>query len=271
MPAALLLIAGSLATHAPAEERQLQIRGLAKRADRLIEAAYLHIQGSNEPGQAIEVRSFLNHKRQSFDISGDHLILTNAADPASVADDAARLGEVVVPAGLSSGILYIHLPAGDRTGSVHLVDDSADSFPPGSLLVLNLAGSDLRLQLESEDFDLADGKVTLIQDPPVGERNLSAMFAFRAVEKDTGEEEAAEEQGEGPEDTEDSVEGSREKPANEDADEGNEAVEAEKKWDQVAAGVWPHPGRKRIFHVATSDASGRFVLLKGFRDIASAK
>lgn len=186
---------------------------------------FVHDVEAKKGGRPVDVRSFLNHERDKLTRTGTELVFTTGSDVASLEDPKKRIGRVEVPEGVASCIFVFCPPMGERGAAVQLVNDSAEAFPAGSIMFLNLAGEPLRLELEDKPFDCAADKQTLIIDPPVGERSSSAMRAFRKEDD---------------------------------------------QWVSVATGNWPHPGKKRVLQVATVDRSGRYVSVKGLRDIAGA-
>ena len=75
----------------------------------------------------------------------------------------------------------------------------------------------------TKPFDFKSGEVRLIENPPVGDANSSAMRAFTFQDE---------------------------------------------QWQRIAAGVWPHPGQKRVLQVAFDNPESRQVEMRGIRDIA---
>lgn len=220
VPAALVAVAALLS--GPAGARELSIRCLTVQNGYPKTGAFLH-DGSGGGGESLDVKTFLNHKRQEIEVDGDELVFTSESGAKSADDENLVFGRVTLPEGVDSCLFVFEPPVGDRPARVHCVDESLEAFPAGSFKILNLSGIELRLELEDESFGLPLDEAVLIGEIPVGKRNAAAMGAFR---KD-GEE-----------------------------------------WKKVASGNWSHPGKKRVFHVATSDKTGRYVTMNGFRDIS---
>ncbi|MCW1887790.1 hypothetical protein OKA04_23835 [Luteolibacter flavescens] len=40
-------------------------------------------------------------------------------------------------------------------------------------------------------------------------------------------------------------------------------------WQAFGAGVWPHPGQKRVLQVVTNSPESKLVVIRGFRDVAT--
>lgn len=165
----------SVATAAPA--RTLNVRAVTMADTYPGTELYAHTD-AKEPGAKVTVKSFLNHEFDAVKLASGTLILTTKPEPASVSDKASVVANLKIPANMSSCIVLFLPGATDDTGSSELIDDSKAAFPPGSTLMINVTKSDVKLTLETKDFSVKAGTRLLIQNPPVGESNASAVKAF---------------------------------------------------------------------------------------------
>lgn len=185
LAAALLL--PSLSAQAQEPGRILKTRCIGFQTDEALPALFAHAPTAppEASGTPVTVKSYLNHEAESLAVVGDEILFTAAANRTSLKDPlVARLK---VPAGLRTAILMF-LPGDGKPGSPRFrilpIDDGTRAFPRGSLKVINLSQSPLRIELEKKPFDFKSGETRLIEDPPVGEANASAMrsFSFRSGE-----------------------------------------------------------------------------------------
>ncbi len=218
----LLVFLALAALSADAGARDLSIRCLTVKNGYPKTGVFLH-HGSSRAGEPLDVKGFLNHKRQEIKIKENELVFTSDSAAASVEDESLVVGRVTLPAGVESCLFVFEPPVGERPARVLFAEDSLEAFPAGSFKILNLSGVELRLELEGNKYALPRDELILIDEVPVGKRNAAAMAAFRK--------------------------------------QGDE-------WRSVASGSWSHPGKKRVFYVATSDKSGRYIKMTGFRDIS---
>ena len=132
------------------------------------------------PGVAATLKGYLNHESSVLELLGRELVFTTAADHASIRQPASQLGRVTLPVG-SHELILLFLPqeqAGRSAWKVLPIDDSTRVFPPGSLLLVNLSRSAVRIRLENTDYNFKSGESKVITDPPVGASHHSAMTAF---------------------------------------------------------------------------------------------
>lgn len=160
----------------------LQVRGLAFQLDSPPENVYVHDgAGGKNPGVKLEVKSYLNHEYSGLPFTGDALVFTSAPEPAAASDPAKVVAKAKLPQGFRSGILMF-LPgtgkAGDPPFRVLVIDDTRAQFPPGSVKILNLSPSAVRIQLEKQNFDFRSGDTKVIRDLPVSENQTAAMQAM---------------------------------------------------------------------------------------------
>jgi len=170
----------------PEEKPGLKIRSLSFQIDSLPQEVFAHdpaLEGKIQ-GVKIDMKSYLNHE---FNLQPSHpqtLVFTNSADPASMKDAANVVAKTKVPANLKSGI-FMFLPGSGKAGEpafrVLVIEDSKRAFPPGSFKVMNLSPYKVVIQLEKQNYPFASGETKLIEDPPVGASNSSAMRAFASM------------------------------------------------------------------------------------------
>lgn len=160
----------------------LRLRLLAFQPSLATDEVYMHDPAANEPanGVRLPMKSYLNHESVPAILKSRKLVLTKAADPASLKDPAQWLAEATLPEGLRSAVLLC-LPeaAGSKTPFRMLViDDSKKAFPAGSFRVTNLSPSQVRIELEKRPWVVKPGTTELIIDPPVRHGNLSGMKTY---------------------------------------------------------------------------------------------
>lgn len=184
--AAALLAAPPLAAQGPSQPtpaRALKLRCLSFRINQPLPPLFAHPAAApaDATGTPVAVKSYLNHESETIAFTGDQLVFTTAAGRASLTDPAALVATLKVPAGLRTAIL-IFLAGDGQPGSprcrVLPIDDSPRAFPPGSIRMVNLCHQPLRILLETTAFEFRSGESKLIEDPPVGPANASAMTAF---------------------------------------------------------------------------------------------
>lgn len=162
---------------APKQEPGRHIRGLAFRIEEALDTAYVY--GPKVQSLKIEIKSYLNDIASTIPFeAGTDLILTNSADPSSVNDPAAVLAKVKFDSSLKSGV-FMFLPGTNKPGDpkyrVLVLEDSTSNFPAGSLKLMNLSRVPVRMRLETKDFDVKSGEITVIKNPPMGDNQHAAM------------------------------------------------------------------------------------------------
>lgn len=167
---------------APAETAGLRVRALSFQLDSPPADVYAHDAAGDGsvPGVKLDVKSYLNHEFSGLPIKGDSLVFTKTADPAGIKDSANIVAKTRLPGGFRSGI-FMFLPgtgkAGDPAFRVLVIEDTKKAFPPGSLKILNLSPLPVSIMLEKEAFNFKSGETKVIEDPPVGPSQSSAMVA----------------------------------------------------------------------------------------------
>lgn len=168
-----LAVIGS--TLAAAETRTLLIRAVGM-ADQLPGPELYAHSGGKQPGAKVNVKTFLNHESDPVAMESSTLVLTTTPEPSSVSNkDLVVATFKVEPAVKSCIVLFL---AGEGKAAAELIDDGKAAFPPGSILVVNALKSDIKLTLETKDYGVRSGSRLLIQNPPVGDNNSSAVKGF---------------------------------------------------------------------------------------------
>lgn len=139
---------------------------------------FLHEAKGKKDGVEILVKSFLNHESQTLKLDGTSLVFSAKADRASLEDESKFLGKMELGANTQSGILLFYSEGPDLPGKVEWVDDSAKSFPAGSVKFVNLSPSAIRVELEEKNYDCESEKSINIIDPPMRANNSSGMRGF---------------------------------------------------------------------------------------------
>lgn len=181
--ALLLLTLPIQAQDAAVSTRVLEIRGLSFVTDKAMPQLYVHFTAGQPDavGIPVNVKSYLNHEAEELTVLGNEIVFTVDASRASLKTQDKQVAKVKIPAQLKSAILMF-LPGGGTDEvpkcQVMIIDDSVRAFPRGSLNVINLSHNPLRIELEKKPFDFKSGEMRLIENPPVGEGNASAMTAY---------------------------------------------------------------------------------------------
>lgn len=179
---ALLVLPAQAQNPAPSA-RMLKIRGLTFGVDQTVPQLYAHFTAAQPDavGVPVTVKSYLNHEAEQLTVLGDEVVFTVDASRASLKTEDKQVAKLKIPANLRSAIL-IFLPAGGTEQvpkcRVLTVNDNVRAFPRGSLNVINLSHTPLRIELEKKPFDFKSGEMRLIENPPVGPANASDMVAY---------------------------------------------------------------------------------------------
>jgi len=175
------VLAALIATAIPsafAADRVINLRAVSAAGDFPGSEVFAHAPGSKEPGTKITVKGYLNHEADAVTAEAGTLLLTaRSASPAG-ADKSALLAEVKIPAKARSGILLFLPGIKKGPGTARLIEDDRKSFPPGSTMVINHTGYELRLEIEGKNFDVKAEGSMVIREQPVGDANASAVKGF---------------------------------------------------------------------------------------------
>ncbi len=171
---------------APAGTTRVDLRLLAFAPPQDSGELFVHDPAAKEDavGIAVRLKGYLNHENHSLVLLGRELVFSASAQRASLTQPGAQLARVTLPAGKRELIL-LFLPRTQGSGvgwQVLPIDDSLRGFPPGSIQILNLSASPVRIQLQETDFEFKSGESKLIADPPVGRNQHAAMTAHAFVE-----------------------------------------------------------------------------------------
>lgn len=178
-----LFLSASLAV-ASAQEKPVaaavEIRMLAFGPEQQRTEAYAQDPLAKEGAASVAapIKTYLNHQFATIQLSSRKLAFTTKPDRASLTRDGETIATVTLPEKVNSAIL-VFLPGKDKgTSRIMAIDDSKGAFPAGSFHVSNLSAVPVRLMLEQKTYELPGGSVTVIQDPPVREGQMSGMRAF---------------------------------------------------------------------------------------------
>lgn len=171
---------------APAGATRVELRLLAFAPPQDSGELFVHDPAAKDDaaGIAVRLKSYLNHENVSLGLLGRELIFSASPRRTSLTQPGAQLARVTLPAGKREFILlFLPQTQEGRVGwQVLPIDDSLRGFPPGSIQILNLSASPVRIQLEETDFEFKSGESKLIADPPVGRNQHAAMTAHAFVE-----------------------------------------------------------------------------------------
>ncbi|MEY3896383.1 MAG: hypothetical protein RLZZ214_1903 [Verrucomicrobiota bacterium] len=126
------------------------------------------------------VKSYLNHEFSTVMLKGRKIVFTTKPDRASLTRDGECIGEATLPDGANSVILMFlpGKPGAKARCQVMAIPDSKRAFPAGSYHATNLSPLPVRVMLEQKVYDFKPGQVSLIENPPTGEGQQSAMRTF---------------------------------------------------------------------------------------------
>jgi hypothetical protein len=130
------------------------------------------------PSVAAPIKTYLNHQFSTIPLLSRKLAFTTKADHASLTRPGEKIGEVTLPEKVNSAIL-VFLPGKEPgTSKIMVIDDSKRAFPAGSFHVTNISPLPVRLVLEQKTYEVPAGGISLIENPPVREGQMSGMRAF---------------------------------------------------------------------------------------------
>jgi hypothetical protein len=178
--AALIAAALPVITVLPAAgQQECRVRALSLQAGATPAELHAHVEAGTSTAGVVTIKTFLNHEHDTLKLRGSKLVFTAKPSPASARDAAVRVGSCEIPAAAKSVILlFIPETAGQPACRIVVVDDAAKAFPPGSIKVVNLSASPVKIQLEDQSFEFKQGEIRAIPDPPVGPNQASAMKGF---------------------------------------------------------------------------------------------
>ncbi len=174
----IIAIVAACMVSSSAADRVVKLRAVSATADFSTTEVFAHSPGSKKPGTKIAAKGYLNHEFDPVAVEAASLVFTSQADPGGAADAKSLIAEVKIPDKAKSGILLFLPGINKGPGSALLIEDDRKSFPPGSILVVNHTGFDVRLEIEGKNFDVKAGAVLAIADQPVGDGNASMVKGF---------------------------------------------------------------------------------------------
>lgn len=182
--AALVAVSGAADAQAPQQQAPgRSVRALGFVLQKPIPAEmYVHADPSDgeTEGIKVSVKNYLNHEADSLPLSMKKVVFTTEPDPASVKMPSRVLARTTLPDRKTSILLFV--PSGGKEGEppfrVMPIADGKGDFPSGSLKILNLSPLEVRITLQDKPYVLKAASTQVIEDPPVGERNASAMMAY---------------------------------------------------------------------------------------------
>ena len=180
LPLAFLPFHFASSQNAVPASRQVQLRLLSFYAESAMPELYAHNAQNSEKavGVLAPLKSYLNHEFVTINLTSDSLRFSASAQAPT---EEQTLAKVTLPA-KGNQFMLVFFP-GEKNGSfrVMALDDSRKAFPLGSFRVMNLARSNVRLTLETTNYDFAPGKEIIIENPPVKDNNHSGMFCFAEI------------------------------------------------------------------------------------------
>lgn len=186
---ALLILSGFAlnAQENPAPIRILKTRSIAFQIDDPVPEVFAHSLTAkpDAPGLPVNVKSYLNHEVESLPMGGDRLVFTTSPDRSSLKDVDKLVAKLKVPEDFRSAVLMFLPGSGDKDAPKYRIlpiEDTIRSFPRGSFNVVNISPLPLRITLENSIYDIKAGETKIIKDPPVNNRNASAMRAYHKVD-----------------------------------------------------------------------------------------
>lgn len=178
---AVVAAIAALATGASAQGK-FQARLLGFTPDLRFDLAFAHDPAGEDLAAPVEapIKGYLNHEFEILELRSRKVVFTTGKDRESMNREGELIGEVTLPANMSSGLLVFlpSNPGAKAKSRVMVIDDSKSAFPVGSFHITNLSGFPVRLMLEKEPFDFTPGKAILIKEPPMRTGMVSGMRAF---------------------------------------------------------------------------------------------
>jgi hypothetical protein len=161
---------------------KIRLRLLAFGPEQQIGKVFVHDPASlpDAPALRAEIKNYLNHESITVIGKSRKLFFSREEDRKSLDSPDALVGEVTLPAKVSSAIL-LFLPGksnGRANSQVMVIDDRTESFPVGSYFVTNLSPQVVRIELEKKPFQFKPASSSYILNPPVRANNHSGMRTF---------------------------------------------------------------------------------------------
>lgn len=158
----------------------VRLRLLAFQPRYAMEQVFVHdpMAAAEVSGQALPMRSYLNHEATMISLASRKLILTKSAEASSRREQ--RLAELELPEKITSAVL-IALPNAEGAATPYrllVVPDTIEDFPAGTFHVINLSRLTVRLELEKKPWVIAPARTVQIKDPPVRHGNQCGMKAY---------------------------------------------------------------------------------------------
>ena len=173
----LLLTGSILAQDAP---REIKVRSLCF-DDGFPPEIHAHLPSGSATAGLVLVKPFLNHEVSRLQIKGTTLVFTVKSDPVSATDMNLRLGEVEIPAE-STSVILLFIPDSSELTNHHsrivVIDDSAQAFPGGSFKIANFSSVPVKIELESDSYEVPSGESKVVAKLPAGENQIAGMRAF---------------------------------------------------------------------------------------------
>jgi len=162
----------------------MRVRGLSFPADPTLTEVFVYdVDAPKEtPPTRIDVSTHLGGAGQILALKGDRVVLSDLGEESLSRGDTHVFGSLKVSREATDGILML-LPGagkeGDAARRAMFLDVSPKVVPPGSVLVMNLSPSEVRLQLEGDLHWFKPGEQSVIKDLPLGPNGLTSVNGFR--------------------------------------------------------------------------------------------
>lgn len=180
----LLFLTTSLFSQEKQASRTMAVRGLSFHINEKIPDLYAYSVAGEEEGVKLQFKNYLNHERENLQVVGTEFILTSSPNRASLKDSSKIIAKTTIPK--TPSVILLLLPGSGQEGDplCHLlaIDDAIKKFPAGSFLVSNLSNFPLKISLEKTLYEFKAGESRIIEEPPVGKRNSSAMRAVALMD-----------------------------------------------------------------------------------------
>ncbi|WP_193214556.1 vWA domain-containing protein [Luteolibacter marinus] len=143
---------------------------------------YAHGAGevAGKPGTRLQVGSAFNLQHRALPFAGGPVVFTSSSDASSINDPSSILATGQLPKDART-CTFVFLPSGGKEDEppyrTMAIDDSVQMFPPGSIMIVNLAADSVRFELEKDLHLIPSGSREVIANPPVGQNNMTRVTA----------------------------------------------------------------------------------------------
>lgn len=157
--------------------REVYLRLLSFDTETAPEKSYAFDPKVDVPGTEAPIKTYLNHQGTLVRLAGDEVVFSSSNQAADARKPEQQLATVKLPS-KGDAFILIFLKIGENKFKVLPLSDSVKDFPLGTIQVISLSKTPIKLVLEKKVFDLKPGALMQIKDAPVGANQQTGMYAY---------------------------------------------------------------------------------------------